>query len=126
MNSRDGEFQIYPCTQSPSGDVTLKTELFYYSLHKETKHILFIDLSKEDITMKSSKSVCVFDQKVYSMCRDTVLQKLGKKQQMNRDVLISTSRFCAYCMTTNLKSSVVVHGLSEVLLATKISLSTAT
>ena len=47
------------CTEDYSG--TLSLLKFAYTF----KHILFIDLSKEDITMKSSKSVCVFDQKVY-------------------------------------------------------------
>ena len=72
VNSRDGGFQIYPYTQSPSGD-TLKTGLFYYNLHKETKHILFIDLSKEDIAMKSSKSVCVCvrPESVHAACAGT-------------------------------------------------------
>ncbi len=79
-SAENGGFQVYPCTQSPSGDVTLKTGFFYYKIKKEKRHILFVDLSKEDITMRSSKAVIVFDQKVYSMGRDTVLKKLGIKQ----------------------------------------------
>lgn len=79
QSSKDasGNFQIYPCDQSPTGDVSIAMGAFYYKATRHQGGILFFHWSSSSTKIYKGAQKAVFNAAVYSNVRDQIYVKLG-------------------------------------------------
>jgi len=73
-----GTFQIMPCTQNASGDVTMLLSCMQLVRNVRDDHILFFTFQKNDVLIYRSAQTSVLNSQVYSKVREAVLEKLGQ------------------------------------------------
>ena len=76
-DSSCGNFQVYPCSQAPDGEVSLSLGVFFYKAVE--KHTNFLFFKWSSITTQLCKGVqkAVFKTEVYATLRSAIIDKLG-------------------------------------------------
>ena len=72
-----GSFQIYPCTQTPGGDIIIAFGCFYFNSEEQQTRTLFWDLSKSKTEMHKGCTSLEYDEHIYSSVRSSINAKLG-------------------------------------------------
>ena len=76
-SSNSGSFQVYPCDQSPTGEVSMAMGAFHFQAdHHETRFLFFGWSSASAHIYKGAQST-VLNQNVYARVRSDVSAKLG-------------------------------------------------
>ena len=75
--SSSGNFQIYPCDQSSSGDVSLVLESFYFTASSHDARYLFTNWKTGSTHLYKSVQGIILNQGIYDRVRSTVSSRLG-------------------------------------------------
>lgn len=78
-SSNSGNFQVYPCEVSETGDVSMAMGSFYFSGQQHRVDFLFFGWDSKDTHIYKGTQKVVLNQKVYSKVRDTIADKLGNR-----------------------------------------------
>ena len=76
-----GNFQIYPCTQTEDGTVSIALGCFYFNTEQRSTGFLFWNFSSSDTEIYKGGTSLVYNEQVYSSVRSAVISKLGDKAQ---------------------------------------------
>lgn len=77
-SSASGNFQVYPCDQSPSGEVSVALGGFYFNADHHEVRFLFFGWRSTSIQIYKGTQTTVLNQSVYAKVRSDVSAKLGE------------------------------------------------
>ena len=72
-----GNFQVYPCSQAPNGDVSLTLGTFYFKGTQKDTNFLFFHWSSSSTKLYKGVLKAVFNTEVYAAVRSSIVDKLG-------------------------------------------------
>ena len=72
-----GNFQVYPCSQSPNGDVSLTLGAFYFKGTQKNTNFLFFHWSSSSTHLYKGVQKAVLNTEVYAAVRSSIVAKLG-------------------------------------------------
>ena len=75
--SESGNFQIVPCKQDASGEVTMGMGCFHFQGKSVHERWFWFEYNADSIDMFKASQVATLDKDVYSQVRQLVLKKLG-------------------------------------------------
>ena len=76
-HSSKGNFQVYPCSQSPNGDVSLTLGAFYFNATQKDTNFLFFHWSSSSTQLYKGVQKAVLNTEVYAAVRSSIVEKLG-------------------------------------------------
>ena len=76
-NLHTGNFQIYPCDQASTGEVSLALGGFYFNTAVDRANFLFFSFGTSDSYIYEGAQKAILNSQVYSKVRSTVSSKLG-------------------------------------------------
>lgn len=76
-SSKSGNFQVYPCDQSPTGEVSMAMGAFYFNADHHEVSFLFFNWGSSKASIYKGAQKTVLNQNVYSRVRSDVSAKLG-------------------------------------------------
>ena len=72
-----GNFQVYPCSQSPNGDVSVTLGTFYFKGTQKDNNFLFFHWSSTSTQLYKGVQKAVLNTEVYAAVRSSIVDKLG-------------------------------------------------
>ena len=75
--SSNGNFQVYPCCQSPNGDVSLTLGAFYFKGTQKNTNFLFFQWSSSSTHLYKGVQKAVLNTEYYAAVRSSIVTKLG-------------------------------------------------